>query len=192
MTWLPNFLTVSRIILLLPVMGLLATAENAATYRLAFGLFLVAALTDLVDGWAARRLNCVSNVGAFLDPLADKIMSNVLLVFLTCRYPDWIALWMVLLLLAREFAVQGFRSMAPCLGVVIKTELLSKLKTLFQLIAAGAVMAGLGWESLTALAAPVALISLILALLSGYVSMTMIFIRNVDLWSRRPLDMEAR
>lgn len=192
MTWLPNFLTISRIILLLPVMGLLATAENASAYRLAFGLFLVAALTDLVDGWAARRLNCVSNVGAFLDPLADKIMSNVLLVFLTCRYPDWIALWMVLLLLAREFAVQGFRSMAPCLGVVIKTELLSKLKTLFQLIAAGAVMAGLGWESLAVLAAPVALLSLILALLSGYVSMTMIFIRNVDLWSRRPLDMEAR
>jgi CDP-diacylglycerol--glycerol-3-phosphate 3-phosphatidyltransferase len=193
MTWLPNFLTVSRIFLLLPVIGLLATtAASASTYRFAFALFLVASLTDLVDGWAARRLNCVSNVGAFLDPLADKIMSNVLLVFLSCRYPDWIPLWMVLLLLAREFAVQGFRSMAPCLGVVIKTELLSKLKTLFQLIAAGAVMAGLGWESLAGIAQPVALISLILALASGYVSMTMIFVRNVDLWSRRPLDMESR
>jgi CDP-diacylglycerol--glycerol-3-phosphate 3-phosphatidyltransferase len=193
MTWLPNFLTVSRIFLLLPVIGLLATtAASASTYRFAFALFLVASLTDLVDGWAARRLNCVSNVGAFLDPLADKIMSNVLLVFLTCRYPNWIPLWMVLLLLAREFAVQGFRSMAPCLGVVIRTELLSKLKTLFQLIAAGAVMAGLGWESLAGIAQPVALISLILALASGYVSMTMIFVRNVDLWSRRPLDMESR
>lgn len=188
MTWLPNFLTVSRIILLLPVMGLL----SASTYRLAFGLFLVAALTDLVDGWAARRLNCVSNVGAFLDPLADKIMSNVLLVFLACRYPDWIPLWMVLLLLAREFAVQGFRSMAPCLGVVIRTELLSKLKTLFQLIAAGAAMAGLGWDSLAGIAPAVALISLVLALASGYISMATIFIRNVDLWSRRPLDMEPR
>lgn len=192
MTWLPNFLTISRIILLLPVMGLLATAEDAAVYRWAFGLFMVSALTDLVDGWAARRFDCVSNVGAFLDPLADKIMSNVLLVFLTCRYPAWIPLWMVLLLLAREFAVQGFRSMAPCLGVVIRTELLSKLKTLFQLIAAGAVLAGLGWESLAGLAAPVALTSLVLALLSGYVSMTMIFVRNVDLWSRKPLDMEPR
>ncbi|MGR8941644.1 MAG: CDP-diacylglycerol--glycerol-3-phosphate 3-phosphatidyltransferase [Gammaproteobacteria bacterium] len=192
MTWLPNFLTISRIILLLPVMGLLATADYASAYRWAFGLFMVSALTDLVDGWAARRLDCVSNVGAFLDPLADKIMSNVLLVFLTCRYPEWIPLWMVLLLLAREFAVQGFRSMAPCLGVVIKTELLSKLKTLFQLIAAGAVIAGLGWENLAWLAAPLALTSLVLALLSGYVSMTMIFARNVDLWSRKPLDMEPR
>lgn len=192
MTWLPNLLTVSRIILLPPIMGLLSTAENAATYRLAFGLFLVAALTDLGDGWAARRLNCVSNVGAFLDPLADKIISNVLLVFLACRYPTWISLWMVLLLLAREFAVQGFRSMAPCLGVVIKTELLSKLKTLFQLIAAGAVLAGLGWKSLAGIAEPVALTGLVLALASGYISMTMIFLRNADLWSRRPLDMEPR
>ncbi|MGZ8196298.1 MAG: CDP-diacylglycerol--glycerol-3-phosphate 3-phosphatidyltransferase [Methylosarcina sp.] len=192
MTWLPNFLTLSRIILLLPVMGLLATAEDAVIYRLAFGLFLIAALTDLVDGWAARHWHCVSNVGAFLDPLADKIMSNVLLVFLACRYPAWISLWMVLLLLAREFAVQGFRSMAPCMGVMIRTELLSKLKTLFQLIAAGAVIAGLGWKSLEAIAMPLALSSLILALASGYISMTMIFIRNADLWSRRPLNMESR
>ncbi|MGR9085715.1 MAG: CDP-diacylglycerol--glycerol-3-phosphate 3-phosphatidyltransferase [Gammaproteobacteria bacterium] len=192
MTWLPNFLTVSRIILLLPVVILLAHAQSAETYRAAFGLFLIAGLTDLVDGWTARFLNCVSNVGAFLDPLADKVMSNVLLVFLACHYPDWISLWLVLLLLAREFAVQGFRSMAPCLGVVIRTELLSKLKTLFQLIAAGAVMAGLGWEKLEDLARPVALVSLILALLSGYISMSLIFIRNTDLWSRRPLDMEPR
>lgn len=192
MTWLPNFLTISRIIMLLPIMILLAASENAGTYQAAFGLFLIAGLTDLVDGWAARQLNCVSNVGAFLDPLADKIMSNVLLVFLACRYPDWISFWMVLLLLAREFAVQGFRSMAPCVGVVIRTELLSKLKTLFQLVAAGAVMAGLGWQSLEGLARIVAMTGLALALLSGYVSMTMIFIRNADLWSRRPLDMEPR
>jgi CDP-diacylglycerol--glycerol-3-phosphate 3-phosphatidyltransferase len=192
MTWLPNFLTLSRIILLLPVMVLLATAEDAVTYRLAFALFMIAALTDLVDGWAARHWHCVSNVGAFLDPLADKIMSNVLLVFLACRYPAWISLWMVLLLLAREFAVQGFRSMAPCMGVMIRTELLSKLKTLFQLIAAGAVIAGLGWKNLEVIAMPLALTSLILALASGYVSMTLIFIRNTDLWSRRPLDMESR
>ena len=192
MTWLPNFLTVSRIILLLPVMVLLATAQDAAAFRLSFGLFMVASLTDLVDGWAARYLNCVSNVGAFLDPLADKIMSNVLLVFLACRYPDWLSLWAVLLILAREFVVQGFRSMAPCLGVVIGTDLLSKLKTLFQLITAGAIIAGLGWESLAGIARPVALIGIVLALLSGYVSMARIFIRNADLWSRRPLEMESR
>jgi CDP-diacylglycerol--glycerol-3-phosphate 3-phosphatidyltransferase len=192
MKWLPNFLTVLRIILVFPVMILLVSAHEAITYQLVFFLFLTAALTDLLDGWLARHLECVSNVGAFLDPLADKIMSNVLLVFLSCRYPEIIPLWMVLLLLAREFAVQGFRSMAPCMGVVIRTELLSKLKTFFQLMALGSVLIGLGWGSLADIARYVALISLILALVSGYVSMTMIFIRNSDLWSRQPLDMKSR
>ena len=192
MKWLPNFLTVLRIILVFPVMLLLVSAHEAITYQLVFFLFLTAALTDLLDGWLARYLECVSNVGAFLDPLADKIMSNVLLVFLSCRYPEIIPLWMVLLLLAREFAVQGFRSMAPCMGVVIRTELLSKLKTFFQLMALGSVLIGLGWGSLADIARYVALISLILALVSGYVSMTMIFIRNSDLWSRQPLDMQSR
>lgn len=192
MKWLPNFLTILRIILVLPVMLLLVSAHEAITYQFVFALFLIAALTDLLDGWLARHLECVSNVGAFLDPLADKIMSNVLLVFLSCRYPEIIPLWMVLLLLAREFAVQGFRSMAPCMGVVIRTELLSKLKTFFQLMALGSVLIGLGWGSLADIARYVALISLILALVSGYVSMTMIFIRNSDLWSRQPLDMQSR
>jgi len=192
MKWLPNFLTILRIILVLPVMLLLASAHESITYQFVFALFLIAALTDLLDGWLARHLECVSNVGAFLDPLADKIMSNVLLVFLSCRYPEIIPLWMVLLLLAREFAVQGFRSMAPCMGVVIRTELLSKLKTFFQLMALGSVLIGLGWGSLADIARYVALISLILALVSGYVSMTMIFIRNSDLWSRQPLDMQSR
>lgn len=192
MTWLPNFLTITRIILVLPVMILLSTAQDAAPFRLAFGLFIIASLTDLVDGWTARYLNCVSNVGAFLDPLADKIMANVLLVFLACRYPDWLPLWAVLLILAREFAVQGFRSMAPCMGVVIRTDLLSKLKTLFQLVTAGAIVAGLGWDMLAGIAKVVALVSLTLALLSSYVSMILIFIRNTDLWSRRPLKMESR
>jgi CDP-diacylglycerol--glycerol-3-phosphate 3-phosphatidyltransferase len=173
-------------------MLLLVSAHEAIIYQFVFALFLTAALTDLLDGWLARHLECVSNVGAFLDPLADKIMSNVLLVFLSCRYPEIIPLWMVLLLLAREFAVQGFRSMAPCMGVVIRTELLSKLKTFFQLMALGSVLIGLGWGSLADIARYVALISLILALVSGYVSMTMIFIRNSDLWSRQPLDMQSR
>ena len=123
MHWLPHALTASRLVLLLPVMGLLATTQGTTALRLTFCLFLLAALTDAVDGWTARRFGCVSNLGIFFDPLVDKVMANVLLVFLASRYPDWLSLWMVLLLLAREFAVQGFRSMAPCLGVVIGTGL---------------------------------------------------------------------
>jgi CDP-diacylglycerol--glycerol-3-phosphate 3-phosphatidyltransferase len=192
MRWLPHVLTATRLVLLLPIMALLATAQGAPAHRLAFGLFLVAALTDAVDGWAARRLGCEGNIGAFFDPLVDKVMANVLLVFLTCRYPTWIPLWMVLLLLAREFAVQGFRSMAPCVGVVIRTEMLSKLKLVFQLVAAGALLAGLGWEKLSGFGKPAAWISLALAVAAGYISMFMIFRRNADLWSRPMREMEQR
>lgn len=192
MTWIPNTLTFIRVLMLLPIMILLSSVQDATTYQWCFALFLVAALTDLIDGWAARHLHCESSLGAFLDPLADKILTNVLLVFLASRLPDWISLWLVLLLLGREFAVQGFRSMALCVGVLIRTELVSKLKTFFQLVAAGAVLVGLGWDELTDLARSVALLSLVLALIAGYASMAMIFIRNLDLWSRHPLKMEVR
>ena len=192
MRWLPNALTVSRILMLVPLMWMLASAENSMAYRVAFGLFLVASISDGLDGWAARRLGCVSNIGIFLDPLADKIFANVLLVFLAYRFPQWVPMWLVLILLAREFAVQGFRSMAPCVGVVIRTEMLSKLKLVFQLLAAGAVFVGLGWNASIPIMQPVAWFNLLLALLSGVVSMVSIFWKNRDLWTRMAIQMEIR
>ena len=190
---IPNLLTFSRILLLLPTMVLLGTADESLFLpRMAFGVFLVASLSDLLDGWLARRLACTSNLGAFLDPLSDKIMTNVLLVFMSCRYPQQVPLWMVLSLLAREFAVQGFRSLAPCVGVVIKTDLLSKLKTFFQLFSIGSLIVGLGWPGLSVIAEFLAPINLWLALASAYISMGLIFYRNRDLWARSPLVMQRR
>ena len=192
MHWLPNTLTASRLVLLVPVMWLLASGESTASRQLAFGLFLLASLTDTLDGWAARRLDCVSNLGTFFDPLVDKIFANVLLVFLACHYPAWIPLWMVLLLLAREFAVQGFRSMAPCMGVVIRTERLSKLKLVFQLAAAGITLAGLGWDLPESMLQPLARASLAVALAAAGISMITLFRNNADLWTRPARDMEVR
>ena len=190
---LPNLLTLSRILLLIPVILLLGWAgDDPRIMRYAFTIFLLGSLTDLVDGWVARRFDCVTHLGAFLDPLADKIMTNVLLVFLASRYPDHLPLWMVLLILAREFAVQGFRSMAPCVGVVIRTDLLSKLKTFFQLFCVGALMVGKGWPALMWLAQPLSLINLWLALGSGYLSMVLIFYRIRDLWARPTVPMQTR
>jgi CDP-diacylglycerol--glycerol-3-phosphate 3-phosphatidyltransferase len=89
-------------------------------------------------------------------------------------------------------AVQGFRSMAPCVGVVISTDLLSKLNTFFQLFSLGSLLAGLGWRGLLDFAETLALISLWLALASGYLSMALIFHRNKDLWARSHLAMQRR
>jgi CDP-diacylglycerol--glycerol-3-phosphate 3-phosphatidyltransferase len=192
MNWIPGLLTASRVLLLLPLMWLLASASSPSTYFWAFGLFLLASLSDFFDGWAARRLGCESNLGIFFDPLADKIFANVLLVFLACSHPEWIPLWMVLLLLAREFAVQGFRSMTPCLGVVISTGMSSKLKLVFQLVAVGIALVGLGWQNMAWILQPAAWIALGLALLSAYVSMYSLFRDNADLWGRTQIDMEKR
>jgi CDP-diacylglycerol--glycerol-3-phosphate 3-phosphatidyltransferase len=192
MHWIPNLLTASRILLLLPLMWLLASASVTSTYLWAFALFLLASISDFFDGWAARRLGCESNLGIFFDPLADKIFANVLLVFLACSYPECIPLWMVLLLLAREFAVQGFRSMAPCVGVVISTGRLNKLKLVLQLVAAGITLAWLGLQDMGWILRPAARIALGLALLSAYVSMYTLFRDNADLWGRTQVEMEKR
>ena len=192
MHWIPHLLTASRILVLIPLLWLLCCSPRASAYHWAFGLFLLASISDFVDGWAARRLGCESNLGIFFDPLADKIFANVLLVFLACSEPEWIPLWMVLLLLAREFAVQGFRSMAPCLGVVISTGRLNKLKLVFQLVAVGIALAGLGWKDMAWILLPAAWIALGLALLSAYLSMYSLFRDNSDLWRRLPIDMEKR
>ncbi|HBG93761.1 MAG TPA: CDP-diacylglycerol--glycerol-3-phosphate 3-phosphatidyltransferase, partial [Chromatiaceae bacterium] len=146
MRWLPNALTLSRLILLLPLMLLLAVGGTTAAWW-ALGLFLLASITDFFDGWLARRWNCATNLGVFLDPLADKVFANLLLVYLAAHHPDWVPLWLVLLILAREFAVQGFRSMAPCVGVVISTGQLNKFKLVFQLIACGTAIGGLAWPA---------------------------------------------
>jgi CDP-diacylglycerol--glycerol-3-phosphate 3-phosphatidyltransferase len=190
--WIPNLLTLSRLVLLLPVMGLLVWGEGAVAHWLAFALFVVAGLTDWLDGWAARRTGCASTLGVFLDPLVDKVFANVLLIFLACRFPDWVPPWVVLLLVAREFAVQGFRSMAPCVGVVIRTGRLNKLKLVFQLVATGTALAGLGWEEMAGVLKVATWVGLALALASAYVSMLSLFQRNADLWARPPVPMELR
>jgi len=191
MCWIPDLLTLSRIALLLPVIVLFERGTPASLWW-ALALFLVASITDALDGWAARRMNCASNTGIFLDPLADKIFANVLLVYLASRHPDWIPLWAVLLLLAREFAVQGFRSMAPCVGVIIGTGQMNKLKLVFQLIAAGMTLAGITWQAAAFLLRPLTWIALGLALMTGLWSMLVLFRDNRDLWRRKPLKLERR
>ena len=191
MCTLPNLLTLSRLLLIVPVILLLSLGGTSAAWW-ALGVFLVASVTDFFDGWLARRLSCTSNLGVFLDPLADKVFANVLLVYLACRHPDWVPMWIILLLIGREFAVQGFRSMAPCVGVVISTGQLNKLKLVFQLIAAGTAVGGLAWPAAAPVLQPLTHLALVLALATAWWSMFTLFRDNTDLWQRKPLAMERR
>ncbi|MDD6088300.1 MAG: CDP-diacylglycerol--glycerol-3-phosphate 3-phosphatidyltransferase [Desulfovibrionaceae bacterium] len=126
------FLTISRIFLIFPVIGLLMW-ESRLNCFLAMILFSLASITDYFDGVLARRLHLVSRFGAFLDPLADKLLVVSTLVQLCSmgRVPSWI----VILIICRELAVTGLRTVAVDNGIFMPADAYGKWKTGFQLAA---------------------------------------------------------
>lgn len=132
---LPNILTLSRIPFLFVIAALLAIPlPGSAT--LAFVCFIVAAITDWADGYFARRYQLVSNFGKLMDALTDKILIVGLFVSLTVLavLPVW-ALYLVLLILCREFLITGLRLVAAANGVVLAAEKSGKQKTVSQIVA---------------------------------------------------------
>ncbi|MFP4352198.1 MAG: CDP-diacylglycerol--glycerol-3-phosphate 3-phosphatidyltransferase [Puniceicoccaceae bacterium] len=131
---LPNLLTLSRIPFLFAITACLLLPTPGPSLALVF--FIVAAITDWADGWLARRTGDVSDFGKLMDALADKIlMVGMLVVLLSAGLlPIW-CLFLVLLILAREFWVTGLRLVAAARGVVLAAENLGKYKTVFQILA---------------------------------------------------------
>ncbi len=126
---LPNTITMGRLLLIPPVMLLLDTgAPQRALW--AAGLFVVAAVLDLVDGWLARRRDEVTFFGKFMDPLADKVMVTALLIMLVAH--GRLAPWVATVLVTREFYVSGLRMLALNEGVEISAGAGGKAKTFLQ------------------------------------------------------------
>lgn len=130
--YLPNILTMARIAMI-PLILFFVDNYSPTRSFIATLLYLVATMTDFVDGWLARRHQQVSLLGKFLDPLADKLMVSSVLVYLVAydRSPAWV----VVALLAREFAVTGLRGIAVAEGLVISASDSGKQKTALQMIA---------------------------------------------------------
>lgn len=95
-------------------------------------IFLLAAITDFIDGYIARKYNMITDFGKFMDPLADKLLVTAALLILLEN--GLIAGWVVFIILAREFIVTGFRTIAASKGVVIAAGWLGKIKTVVQFI----------------------------------------------------------
>ena len=130
---LPNKLTVLRMVLVpFFVAFLLLSPGNDMFKWIALALFIIASLTDLADGKIARKYNLVTNFGKFMDPLADKILtiSGMICLIELGRIPAWI----VIIIVAREFIISGFRLIAAESGVVIAANYWGKFKTTFQMI----------------------------------------------------------
>lgn len=129
---LPNLLSLFRIVLVpLLVVVLLTQYENREFIGL--GVFLLAALTDFLDGFIARRHRIVTRLGKLLDPAADKILTSAAFISLVAL--GIAPAWMVMIIIAREFAVSALRSFAASENVVIAAGPAGKLKTVVQVIA---------------------------------------------------------
>ncbi len=131
---LPNILTSARI-LLVPILVVVLLTKFDGKEFVGLGLFLLAALTDFLDGYFARRFNLVSRFGQLLDPAADKILIAAAFVSLVELDPRVTPSWMVVAILAREFAVNALRSHAAAEQVVIPAGLSGKIKTGAQIVA---------------------------------------------------------
>lgn len=136
---LPNKLTVARVILIVPFAVILLGGEAGwlGENRMladcaALAIFVIASLTDLLDGKIARKYNLVTNFGKFMDPLADKLLVCAAMIVLVemGRIPSWV----VVVIISREFIISGFRLIASDNGVVIAASYWGKFKTTFQMV----------------------------------------------------------
>jgi CDP-diacylglycerol--glycerol-3-phosphate 3-phosphatidyltransferase len=156
---LPNALTLLRIFFVPLLVAALVQQDLSIRWNgnvwltndlFALSIFLVAAATDLVDGYLARKWGQITTVGTLLDPIADKLLISAALIALVQihRVPAWI----VILIVGREFAVSGLRSIAAAEGYTIKASDLGKTKMITQVLAIALVLVGIRWTQWTDLA----------------------------------------
>ena len=131
---LPNKLTTLRVIMIpfFVFFLLWQNGENRTFRMIALALFIIASLTDLLDGKIARKYNLVTNFGKFMDPLADKLLVCSALICLIEL--NALPAWMVIVIISREFIISGFRLIASDNGVVIAASYWGKFKTTFQMV----------------------------------------------------------
>nr|WP_295971604.1 CDP-diacylglycerol--glycerol-3-phosphate 3-phosphatidyltransferase [uncultured Bacillus sp.] len=146
---IPNKITISRI-LLIPVFLIIMLvpfswgeitilgAEMPVTHLVGAIIFIIASCTDWIDGHYARKYNLVTNLGKFLDPLADKLLVSAALIVLVDL--DMAASWIVIVIISREFAVTGLRLVLAGQGEVVAANMLGKIKTWTQIVAISALL----------------------------------------------------
>lgn len=158
---LPNKITLSRICLI-PVFAVIFFLDRIPyNYCIAGIIFVIAACTDFVDGHIARSRGLVTNLGKFLDPIADKVLVSTALIFLLVRPETLTVLWQggwvlvyagvcVAVVLARELIVSGFRMVAASTGLVLAADKIGKVKTTFQDIAIAMLLFGANFFGVSA------------------------------------------
>jgi CDP-diacylglycerol--glycerol-3-phosphate 3-phosphatidyltransferase len=170
---LPNALTLLRIFfvpllvaalvqrnLQFEINGIVVTNEFIALL-----IFLAAALTDLIDGYLARRWHQITTVGTLLDPIADKLLVSAALISLVQVHV--VPAWMVVLVIGREFAISGLRSIAAAEGYIIKASELGKTKLVTQVVAISLLLLSIHWTWLSEAALLAMWVVVVFAILSA-------------------------
>lgn len=186
---LPNFLTLSRIFLVPLLVAILVQDPKSYGFHfaswygeisnqmLALSCFLIAAATDLLDGYLARRWRQVTTVGMLLDPIADKLLISAALIALVQIRA--VPAWMVILIIGRDFAISGLRSIAAAEGYVIPASDLGKTKMVSLVLAVSLTMVGLRWPPWAPIAELCMLAAMLFTVLSA-VDYALHFWRRID------------
>ncbi len=130
---IPNILTYLRIAIIPVIVFMLDTPVSAKSLNIAFLLFIFASITDYLDGILARSWNLVTSVGKLLDPLADKLLTSAVLIMLIPL--NKVSAWIVFLIIGREIAITGLRSIAAGQGLILNASRLGKNKMISQTVA---------------------------------------------------------
>ena len=139
---LPNTLTSIRMFLIIPFVMIMQIAPDGNGRFAALVIFIIASITDFLDGYIARKNHLVTNFGKFMDPLADKLLVSAAMICLVSM--DRLPAWMVIIIISREFAISGFRLIAADNGIVIAASWWGKFKTVSQMIRIILLIAHLG------------------------------------------------
>ena len=147
---LPNSITMSRIVMIPLLLWILSPHFPGHTHGeqeiLASVLFVLASITDGLDGYLARKRGQITTIGMLLDPIADKIMVTSALVAMVAYNPQVVKVWIAVVIIGREFLVSGLRSIASSEGFTIQASDLGKLKTVIQIVCVVSAILAHGWE----------------------------------------------
>ena len=147
---LPNYITLSRIVAVPLLLWILASHIFAGTggerELCASGLFILASITDGIDGYLARKRGQITTMGMLLDPLADKMLIAAAFVTLVQFNPSLVPAWVAVVIIGREFLVSGLRSIAASEGFTIEASNLGKFKMVVQIVSVVAVILDRRWK----------------------------------------------
>jgi CDP-diacylglycerol--glycerol-3-phosphate 3-phosphatidyltransferase len=147
---LPNYITLSRIVSVPLLIWILSSSRFSSAggekELVASGLFIVASITDGIDGYLARKRGQITTIGMLLDPLADKLLIAAAFVTLVQFNPALVPAWMAVVIIGREFLVSGLRSIAASEGFTIEASELGKFKMLVQIVSVVAVILAHRWR----------------------------------------------